>query len=91
LSISISQNYELLMEYSSNNFEESYNSIFDHSSCSNLMFTKKEIKFINGDDLRFENVDTLHLFMMVMLGSNIPNLSRQYILKNVRNFNSFFF
>jgi hypothetical protein len=55
------------------------------------MFTKKEIKFINGDDLRFENVDTLHLFMMVMLGFNILNLSRQSILKNVRDFNSDFF
>jgi hypothetical protein len=81
LSTSMGQNNELLMKYSSNSFEESYKSVFDHSSCSDLMFTKKEVEVINNDDLRIENVETLHPSVMVMSGSHIPNLSSQSILK----------
>jgi hypothetical protein len=88
LPASIGHNYELLMEYSSNSFEESYKYVFDHSSCSYLMFTKKEIEVINNDDLKFENVETLHLPVMVMSGSHIPNLSSQPLCENVRDFNS---
>jgi hypothetical protein len=63
------------------------NLYFYHSFCSDLMFTKKEIEDINDDDLMFENVEKLHLPMMVISGCHIPNISSRSILKIVRDFN----
>jgi hypothetical protein len=82
------QNNELLMKYSSNSSEESYKYSFDHSYYSYLTFTNKEVEVINNDNLRIENVETLHPLVMVMSGSHIPNLSSQSIFKNVRDLNS---